>query len=67
MSGQLVLDSSAIVALLADAGPAGEWVAATAADAVLAAPSLGLFETDERLSRASRTCGATVRTPPPTN
>ena len=51
MSGTLVLDSSAIVALLADAGPAGEWVAATAADVTLAAPSLALFETANVLRR----------------
>lgn len=39
-----VIDASALVALLADAGPAGSWVAATAAGATLAAPQFALFE-----------------------
>lgn len=51
MSRTLVLDSSAIVALLADGGPAGEWVAATAEDAFLAAPSLAVFEAANILRR----------------
>ena len=41
---QVVLDASAIVALLADAGPAGDWVAASISGALLAAPELALFE-----------------------
>ena len=41
---QVVLDASAIVALLADAGSAGDWVAASISGAVLAAPELALFE-----------------------
>jgi predicted nucleic acid-binding protein len=41
---QVVLDASAIVALLADAGPAGDWVAAAISGAPLAAPELALFE-----------------------
>lgn len=40
----LVIDSSALVALLADAGPAGNWVAASTAGTTLAAPQLALFE-----------------------
>lgn len=51
MSGTLVLDSSAIVALLVDGGPAGEWVAAIAEGAFLAAPSLAVFETANILRR----------------
>jgi predicted nucleic acid-binding protein len=41
---QVVLDASAVVALLADAGPAGDWVAASISGALLAAPELALFE-----------------------
>jgi predicted nucleic acid-binding protein len=41
---QVVLDASAIVALLADAGAAGNWVAASISGALLAAPELALFE-----------------------
>jgi len=41
---QVVLDASAIVALLADAGPAGDWVTASISGALLAAPELALFE-----------------------
>lgn len=51
MTGSVVLDSSAIVALLIDAGPAGEWVAATAKGAFLAAPALALFEAANVLRR----------------
>ena len=51
MTRTLVLDSSAIVAVLADGGPTGEWVAATAQDAVLAAPGLAVFETENILRR----------------
>lgn len=40
----LVVDASALVALLADAGPAGRWVAASVSGRVLAAPQLVLFE-----------------------
>ena len=41
---QVVLDASALVALLADAGPVGDWVAASISGALLAAPELALFE-----------------------
>lgn len=51
MTRTLVLDSSAIVALLADGGPAGDWVAASAADAFLAAPSLAIYECANILRR----------------
>lgn len=40
----VVFDSSALVALLLDGGEVGEWVAAAATDAALAAPHLALFE-----------------------
>lgn len=44
MSAALVVDSSALVALLADAGKTGDWVAATIGDHELAAPELAMFE-----------------------
>lgn len=47
----LVCDSSALVALLADAGPEGEWVADTVASSELAAPSLVTFEVSNILRR----------------
>ena len=40
----VVIDASALVALLGDAGPAGTWVAASTTGALLAAPELVLFE-----------------------
>ena len=46
-----MIDSSALVALLADAGPAGTWVAEAIAGATLAAPSLAPFETANILRR----------------
>ncbi len=51
MTGALVLDSSAIVALLVDGGFIGDWVASTAGDGMLAAPALALFETANILRR----------------
>ena len=51
MTSRLVVDSSALVALLADAGPVGDWVAATTAGADLAAPELAPFETANILRR----------------
>lgn len=39
-----MIDSSALVALLGDAGPEGDWVADTVAGASLAAPELAVFE-----------------------
>jgi predicted nucleic acid-binding protein len=41
----LVLDSSAIVALLVDGGRTGDWVASTVSKGLLAAPELAMFET----------------------
>ena len=40
----LVIDGSALVALLSDSGPAGNWVATSVLGSVLAAPELALFE-----------------------
>jgi predicted nucleic acid-binding protein len=40
----LVIDSSALVALLGDVGPEGAWVADAIAGSPLAAPELALFE-----------------------
>ena len=48
---RLVLDASAAVALLADAGPAGEWVATTISGATLIAPDLMPFEVSNILRR----------------
>jgi predicted nucleic acid-binding protein len=49
--GVVVVDASALVAVLADAGPAGAWVAATIVGSSLAAPCLALFETANILRR----------------
>lgn len=49
--GSVVVDSSALVALLADGGPAGSWVEQTVAGRRLAAPSLALFEASNVLRR----------------
>lgn len=51
MTGSLVLDSSALVALLVDAGGDGDWVADTVGSAQIAAPELVLFETANVLRR----------------
>lgn len=51
MSGALVLDSSALVALLVDASGAGDWVAATISGATIAAPELAPYETANILRR----------------
>lgn len=51
MSSALVVDSSALVALLADAGMTGEWVASTISDQELAAPELVMFEAANVLRR----------------
>jgi predicted nucleic acid-binding protein len=48
---QLVLDASAAVALLADSGPAGQWVEATIRGARLLAPDLMQFEAGNILRR----------------
>ncbi len=60
MTAPLVLDSSALVALLTDAGPAGEWVATATAGAVLAAPELALFEAANILRRHQLTGALTA-------
>jgi predicted nucleic acid-binding protein len=46
-----VIDASAVVALLADSGPAGEWVADTVAGAALSAPELMPYEAGNVLRR----------------
>jgi predicted nucleic acid-binding protein len=51
LSTQVVVDSSALTALLIDSGPDGKWVAAAVAGAALAAPSLVGFETANILRR----------------
>jgi predicted nucleic acid-binding protein len=48
---RVVVDSSAVVALLADAGPAGQWVEAATASAALFAPHLLPFEVANILGR----------------
>ena len=47
----VVVDASAAVALLLDAGPTGDWVAARVADRHLAAPELVMYETANVLRR----------------
>lgn len=47
----VVIDASAVVALLTDAGPAGEWVAGTIAGAALSAPALMPYEVTNVLRR----------------
>lgn len=49
--GTAVLDSSALVALLADGGSVGDWVAMVVTDVALAAPHLALFEAANILRR----------------
>lgn len=49
--GHFVIDASAVVALLTDAGPAGEWVTATVAGTVLSAPELMPYEAGNVLRR----------------
>ena len=55
MTDGLVLDASALVALLIDAGGDGEWVASTIGSAQIAAPELALFETANVLRRRQLT------------
>lgn len=50
-SRTVVLDSSALVALLVDGGATGDWVAATIDARELAAPHLALFEAANVLRR----------------
>lgn len=50
-TAHLVLDASAAVALLADAGPAGQWVETTIAGMSLLAPELLPFEVGNILRR----------------
>jgi predicted nucleic acid-binding protein len=48
---RVVIDSSALVALLADAGPAGQWVESVTGSAELFAPHLLSFEVSNILRR----------------
>lgn len=50
----VVLDASAAVALLTDAGPAGQWVYATIGNATLFAPELMPFEASNILRRHAK-------------
>jgi predicted nucleic acid-binding protein len=47
----VVIDASALVALLADGGPAGRWVADSIAGTTVAAPQLVVFEVGNVLRR----------------
>ncbi len=51
MSEAVVVDSSALVAMLTDAGATGDWVASTLERRPLAAPELVMFETANILRR----------------
>lgn len=50
----IVIDASAVVALLADSGPAGEWAAARAIGSRLAAPDLMPYEAANVLRRRTQ-------------
>lgn len=50
-SRPIVVDASAVVAMLSDDGPAGQWAAAQATGARLAAPALMPFEAGNILRR----------------
>ena len=51
MNTRLVCDASAIIALLLDAGPHGQWVSEAISDAELTAPSLLAFECSNIIRR----------------
>lgn len=51
MSHRITPDASAVVALLLDSGPDGEWVTQACAGADLAAPSLMAFESSNIIRR----------------
>jgi len=51
VSTRLVCDASALVALLLDSGPAGQWVTETIDESELAAPSLVEFESANIIRR----------------
>jgi len=54
VAGRVVVDSSAVVALLADAGPAGQWVESLTVSAALFAPHLLPFEVGNVLRRQAQ-------------
>lgn len=47
----VVVDSSVLVAVLADGGPDGQWAAGQTSDRALAAPTLAIFEVANTLRR----------------
>jgi predicted nucleic acid-binding protein len=51
LSGRIVCDSSALVAVLVDAGPAGRWATAAITGTDLIAPHLAVFEAANVLRR----------------
>jgi predicted nucleic acid-binding protein len=51
LSGRIVCDSSALVAVLVDAGPAGRWATAAITGTELIAPHLAVFEAANVLRR----------------
>jgi predicted nucleic acid-binding protein len=51
LTTRLVCDASAVVALLLDAGPDGQWVAEAVSGAKIAAPSLLAFECSNIIRR----------------
>ena len=51
MRASTVCDASAVVALLLDAGPDGQWATQTLSGAVLIAPSLVMFEVSNIIRR----------------
>jgi predicted nucleic acid-binding protein len=53
-SGRVVCDACALVALLLDSGPDGQWVTARVSGTDLAAPSLVRFETANIIRRHER-------------
>jgi predicted nucleic acid-binding protein len=54
MSSRVVCDASALVALLLDAGPDGQWATRELSDGALAAPSLVAYETANVIRRHER-------------
>jgi predicted nucleic acid-binding protein len=51
LTGDAVCDSSAVIALLLDAGPDGQWAAGQLSGARLLAPSLVMFEASNIIRR----------------
>ena len=51
MTARVVCDASAVVALLLEAGPDGQWATSKLSGAALAAPSLVMFESSNIIRR----------------